>query len=163
MHGSSRLFCWAGGGMAYKKYCARCGCNRLIDITKTYCEAHARTNAERNAEYDRTQRDRKAKTFYNSIEWQTARAAALARDTGIDVYIYMTEHRVVPATMVHHIVELREDYSKRSTLSNLISISEATHEGAIRQAYSSPDTKRTMQQALRRAVKDYQKIVVGGG
>lgn len=149
--------------MAYKKYCARCGCNKLIDATKTYCEAHARTNAERNAEYDKTQRDRKAKAFYNSTEWQTARAAALARDTGIDVYIYMTEHRVVPATMVHHIVELREDYSKRSTLSNLISISEATHEGAIRQAYSNPDTKRTMQQALRKAVKDYQKIVVGGG
>lgn len=147
--------------MAYKKYCARCGCNRLIDITKTYCETHARTNAERNAEYDRTQRDRKAKAFYNSIEWQTVRAAALARDTGIDVYIYMTEHRVVPATMVHHIVELREDYSKRSTLSNLISVSEATHEGAIRQAYSRPETKREMQRKLRKAVKNYQKVVGG--
>lgn len=149
--------------MAYKKYCARCGCNRLIDITGTYCGVHAGTNAERNAEYDRTRRDRKAKAFYNSAEWRTARAAALARDTGIDVYIYMTEHRVVPATMVHHIVELREDYGKRSTLSNLISISEATHEGVVRKAYGSPDTRRVMQKALREAVKGYQRTVVGGG
>lgn len=149
--------------MALKKYCARCGCNRLIDITQRYCKVHTRTNAERNAEYDKTRRDRKAKAFYNSNEWQIARAAALARDTGIDVYIYMTERRVVSATMVHHIVELREDYTKRSTLSNLISVSEATHEGVIRQAYSNPDTKRAMQRELRKAVKDYQRIVVGGG
>ena len=160
---AAAFFCWAGGKMALKKYCARCGCNRLVDITETYCKAHARTNAERNAEYDRAQRDRKAKAFYNSAEWQTARAVALARDTGIDVYIYMTEHRVVPAVVVHHIVELREDYSKRSTLSNLISISEATHEGVIRQAYSRQDTKREMQEALRQAVRDYQKVVAGGG
>lgn len=148
--------------MAYKKYCARCGCDRLIDATKTFCEVHTKTNAERNAEYDRTQRDRKAKAFYNSTEWKTARAAVLTRDAGIDIYIYMTEHRVVPATMVHHIVELREDYSKRSTPSNLISISETTHEGVIRKAYSKPDTKRKMQQELREIVKNFKKVVGGG-
>ncbi len=124
--------------------------------------AHARTRAERNAAYDRTHRDRKAKAFYNSAEWKAARQAALARDTGIDVYLFMTERRVVPATMVHHIVELREDYGKRSKLSNLISVSEATHEGVIRQAYGKPDKKAEMQQALREAVKGYQKIVAGG-
>lgn len=148
--------------MAYKKYCARCGCSRLVDITETYCEVHARTRAERNAEYDRKQRDKKAKAFYLSVEWKMARAAAMARDTGIDVYLYMTEGRIVPATMVHHIVELREDYAKRSALSNLISVSRETHEGAIRKAYGKPEKKKEMQQALRKAVEDYQKILVGG-
>lgn len=148
--------------MAYKKYCARCGCRTLIDMTETYCKAHAKTNAERNAEYDRKQRDRKAKAFYLSTEWKMARAAAMARDTGIDVYAYMTEGRIVPATMVHHIVELREDYSKRSALDNLISVSRETHEGAIRKAYGKPEKKREMQQALRKAVENYQKILAGG-
>lgn len=148
--------------MAYKKYCARCGCSRLIDITETYCEAHARTNAERNAEYDRTQRDRKAKAFYMSAEWQMARAAALARDAGIDVYLYVTEGRVVPAKIVHHIVELREDYTQRSSLSNLISVSKETHEGVIRKAYSNPRKKKEMQQELRKAVEVFQKIMAGG-
>lgn len=149
--------------MALRKYCARCGCNRLIALRETYCKLHAATNAERNAEYDRTQRDRKAKAFYNSKEWQMARAAALARDTGIDVYLYMTEGRVVRATMVHHIVELREDYGKRSSLDNLISVSEETHEGAIKKAYANPAEKREMQRKLRQAVKDYRELVVGGG
>ncbi len=155
------VFYWQVRKIAYKKYCARCGCSKLIDITKTYCKEHERTNAERNAEYDRKQRDKKAKAFYNSTEWQTARAAALARDTGIDVYLYMTEGAAVPATTVHHIVELREDYSKRSALDNLISVSEATHEGVIRQAYGRPETKREMQRKLRKAVKNYQKVAGG--
>lgn len=148
--------------MKYKKYCARCGCSRMIDVTETYCKVHAGISAERHAEYDRSRRDRKAKAFYNSAEWQMARAAALARDTGIDVYIYLTEHRIVPANMVHHIVELREDYSRRSELSNLISVSRETHEGVIREAYKKPGTKRKMQQELRKAVENYQKVVAGG-
>lgn len=148
--------------MAYKKYCVHVGCNKLIDITKVYCPAHSRTNAERNAEYDKTQRDKKAKAYYNSAEWKAARARTLARDTGIDIYLYVTEGRVVPATMVHHIVELREDYTKRSSPSNLISVSEATHEGAIKQAYASVEAKRDMQRTLRRCIAKYQELVGGG-
>lgn len=149
--------------MALKKYCAHVGCNRLIDISKVYCPIHSRTNAERNAEYDRTQRDRRAKTFYNSKEWSIARATALARDTGIDIYLYITEGRVVPATMVHHIKELREDYTKRCDLDNLISVSESTHEGVIKQAYSSNETKKDMQRLLRQCIKKYKQIVGGRG
>jgi 5-methylcytosine-specific restriction protein A len=149
--------------MSLKKYCARCGCNRLIDITETYCDRHTTTNAERHAEYDRTQRDRKAKAFYNSTEWKAARTAVLARDMGIDVYIYMTEHRAVPATLVHHIVELKEDYSKRCTLDNLISVSEATHEGVIKRAYSKTDTREALQKQLRQVVRDWQRVTAGGG
>lgn len=148
--------------MAYKKYCAHVGCNRLIDITKVYCPIHSRTNAERNAEYDKTQRDKKAKAYYNSAEWKAARARTLARDTGIDIYLYVTEGRVVPATMVHHIIELREDYTKRSSPSNLISVSEATHEGVIKQAYASAEAKKDMQRTLRRCIVKYQEIVGGG-
>lgn len=147
--------------MALKKYCSRVGCNRLIDITERYCPIHTKTNAERNAEYDRTRRDKKAKAFYNSKEWETAREAVLARDNGIDIYIYCTEGRVVPATMVHHIVELREDYSKRINLNNLISVSEETHERTIKKEYRTKETKERMQQELRRCIKKWQSIREG--
>ena len=149
--------------MALKKYCARCGCNNLIDITERYCARHTTTNAERNAEYDRTQRDKKAKAYYNSKEWALTRQKILARDTGIDIYLFMTKGKIVPATLVHHIVELREDYTKRSTPSNLISVSEATHEGVIKQAYSRPDSKKAMQRALRQVIRDYQRYAREGG
>ena len=131
--------------MVLKKYCARCGCNTLIDISQRYCSKHTKTNAERNREYDQTQRDQKAKTFYNSAEWKATRARVLARDTNIDIYLYITQGRYIPATLVHHIVELREDYTKRCDLDNLISVSEETHEKIIKQMYSKPETKKQMQ------------------
>lgn len=92
-------------------------------------------------------RNQTAKAFYNSSEWKATRARVLARDTGIDIYLYITEGRVVPADTVHHIVELMEDYSKRCDLDNLISISEATH-SMISKAYKDEIKKAQMQQTL---------------
>ena len=144
--------------MAYKKYCARAGCNCLIDIKQRYCARHITTNAERNREYDRTQRDQKAKAFYNSKAWLITRQKILTRDNHIDVYIYATERRIVKATMVHHIVELREDPTKGLELDNLISLSEETHEKIIKKAYSNEETKVKMQKELRKALETFKKL-----
>ena len=147
--------------MALKKYCNSIGCNRLIPITEIYCPIHSRSKAERNTDYDRTRRDKKAKAFYNSKAWEMARAATFARDNGIDIYIYFKEGRVVPATMVHHIVELKEDYSKRCDLDNLISLSERTHEGPIKKAYKNNASKEHMQRELRKCIEKWQSIREG--
>lgn len=115
--------------MALLKYCNRNGCNKLVPQGVRYCKEHTvnktAENRERHKEYDAHCRNQTAKAFYNSSEWKATRARVLARDTGIDIYLYITEGRVVPADTVHHIVELMEDYSRRCDLDNLISISEA--------------------------------------
>ena len=111
-------------------------------------------------EYDAHCRNQTAKAFYNSSEWKATRARVLARDTGIDIYLYITEGRVVPADTVHHIVELMEDYSKRCDLDNLISISEATH-SMISKAYKDEIKKAQMQQTLRECVSEYKKRLAG--
>ena len=144
--------------MALKKYCARSGCNNLIDMGERYCSKHKQTNAERNREYDRTQRNKEAKAFYNSTAWKKTRNAVLTRDNFIDVYLYVKENRIVPATLVHHIVELREDWSKRCTMSNLISVSEETHERTIKTAYKNEETKAKMQRELRNAMRLYKGL-----
>lgn len=144
--------------MALKKYCARCGCNNLIDMGEQYCSKHKQTKTERNREYDKTQRNKDAKVFYNSAAWKKTRNAVLARDNCIDVYLYVKEKRIVPATLVHHIVELREDWSKRCTMSNLISVSEKTHEGIIKTAYKKDETKKKMQKELRNAMRLYKGL-----
>ena len=96
--------------MALLKYCNRNGCNKLVPQGVRYCKAHTvnktAENRERHKEYDAHCRNQTAKAFYNSSEWKTTRARVLARDTGIDIYLYITEGRVVPADTVHHIVEL---------------------------------------------------------
>lgn len=152
--------------MALMKYCNRAGCNRLVPQGVKYCAAHTvgktEENRQRHKEYDAHCRNQKAKGFYNSAEWKAARARALARDAGIDVYLYVTEGRVAPADTVHHIVELMEDYSKRCDMENLISISEATH-GMVSKAYKDAAKKAAMQQELRECMREYKRRAAGAG
>lgn len=50
--------------MALKKFCAHCGCNRLIDCTERYCDVHKkRDKAESDKQYDKSQRNKEAKVF----------------------------------------------------------------------------------------------------
>lgn len=84
----------------------------------------------------------------------------MARDTGIDIYLYITEGKVVPADTVHHIIELMEDYSKRCDLDNLISISEATH-SMISKAYKDERKKAQMQHTLRECIREYKRRLEG--
>lgn len=151
--------------MALMKYCNRNGCNKLVPQGVGYCAAHTidktAQNKERHKEYDSHCRNQTAKTFYNSGEWRAARARALARDTGIDIYLYITEGVVVPADMVHHIMELKEDYSKRCDIENLISVSERTHKTVIDEAYKDEIKKAKMQQTLRECIQEYKRRVAG--
>lgn len=142
----------------------RCGITELEAINilngfhiDTYCVKYLRKAREAA---EGTPEPTKKKAFYNSSEWKATRARVLARDTGIDIYLYITEGRVVPADTVHHIVELMEDYSKRCDLDNLISISEATH-SMISKAYKDEIKKAQMQQTLRECISEYKKRLAG--
>lgn len=151
--------------MAYMKYCNRCGCNQKVPQGVAYCKKHTITQAEKNRErhkeYDTHCRDRTAKGFYNSDAWKVARAAALARDNGIDIYLYIVEGVIVPANMVHHIVELKEDYSKRCDVDNLISVSDHTHKTVIDKAYKDDISRAQMQHTLRECIARYRQQTGG--
>lgn len=150
--------------MALMKYCNRTGCNRLVPQGVKYCVAHTinktAENKQRHKDYDAHCRNQKAKEFYNSAEWKATRARVLARDNNIDIYLYIMEGRIVPADTVHHIVELREDYSKRLDIDNHISISEATH-SMISKAYKDAARKAAMQQTLKECVKEHLRRTTG--
>ena len=142
--------------MALKKFCAHCGCNRLIDCTERYCNAHKRRDkAESDKDYDKNRRNKEAKAFYNSLPWKRKRQQILVRDKGIDVYVYMTEGRIVKAEHVHHIVELDEDSSLALVDSNLISLSAATH-SAISKVYEDVRKRQQMQVRLRSFLRDFK-------
>ncbi len=155
---------WEGGVMSLMKYCSKVGCNRLVLQGVKYCELHAMSkteeNRQRHKEYDTHCRNQMAKRFYNSAEWKAARAQALARDSNIDIYLYIMEGRIEPADTVHHIVELMEDFSKRCDLNNLISVSESTH-NMISTAYKNKIKKAEMQQTLRECIQTYKRNING--
>ncbi len=152
--------------MALMKYCNRTGCNRLVPQGIRYCTVHTtdhtEENRQRHREYDAHCRNQKSKRFYNSAQWKAARAAVLARDAGIDIYLYIMERRVVPADTVHHIIEVAEDDSKRCDMDNLISISERTH-SMLSVAYKDAEKKKAMQCLLRECMNEYKKRCSGGG
>lgn len=113
--------------MPIYKRCGRCG-KRLP--TGTTCDCIK----SRHREYDRFGRDRKSKAFYISHEWERIRKTVLELDEGIDVYLYMTKGEVTAADTVHHITPLRDDWSKRCSVDNLISLNHDTH-SMIEQLY----------------------------
>ena len=113
------------------KPCKHYGCPNLT--RETYCEQHKykakQDNAERQKYYDenvRWKRDRKYAEFYKSKEWERVRRAVLARDNGL-CQECLKNKRITLADAVHHIVEVKEDWSKRFQLDNLISVCTSCH------------------------------------
>ena len=107
-------------GMIYKR-CDRCR-KRLPPGTKCTC-----TN-QRHKEYDRYARDKKADDFYHSRQWDKAREDAIAYYNGMDIYSYYILNKIEYGDTVHHIVPLKEDWSKRADKDNLIYLTESNHQ-----------------------------------
>lgn len=83
-----------------------------------------------------------------SAEWRKARAVALSLYDGLDIYAYYIQHRVVTADMVHHVVEIEDDWTRRLDLSNMLPLSNGNH-GVISALYKKDEaTKAATQRQL---------------
>lgn len=86
-----------------------------------YCSIHIR-NAQENANEQYNQiRNKDLIAFYKSKEWKKARLVALARDNHLCVHCLRNGLHTL-AKHVDHIVEIRDDFALRLTLSNLQSL-----------------------------------------
>lgn len=106
------------------KPCGEIGCNNLT--RKTYCKNHEKNAQETTRKYNQYKRDPKVNSFYRSTKWQKARAVALARDNGL-CQRCLKQSRVRQAQMVHHIVEVKDDWELRYNLDNLESLCHECH------------------------------------
>lgn len=113
----------------------------------------------KNADYDKYRRDRQSRDFYNSSGWHHVRDMALQTDQGIDVYMYMTEHKIIPADTGHHIIPIKDDRSRKLDVSNIMSVSGASH-SIIEQGYR--DDKQAMIVKLQMMLRDYRAIASKG-
>ncbi|MGV3285797.1 HNH endonuclease signature motif containing protein [Bacillus wiedmannii] len=109
--------------MSYKpkKSCAYPMCINLT--TEQYCEKHKQ---EATKTYDKYQRDNQTTAFYKSVGWRITRAKALVRDCYL-CQRCLKDKKLTPADMVHHIVEVKEDWSKRLDINNLESLCNSCH------------------------------------
>ena len=127
-------------------------------LVGTTCTCQLQLKAQRHDSYDRYHRDKKSKGFYNSAEWRRVKEMVLNRDS-MDVYIYMTEGRVLAADTVHHITPLKDDWNRRLDMSNLMSLNASTH-SMIETEYKKD--KQQMIKKLSEMLQKFRELTVQG-
>ena len=103
--------------------CNKAGCTSLT--RERYCTKH---QEEYYTRYNRERTDTQYTAFYKTPEWEAVRALALARD-GYHCVMCRRKGILTIATMVHHIIPVKKDWSKRLDLDNLVSLCESCHNG----------------------------------
>lgn len=115
--------------------CRTINCGNLT--RETYCEIHKRTDLEnlqqKRKEYNREIRSPKLNQFYSSSEWQRARAVAIERDNHL-CQRCLKAGTLKRAELVHHKVEVKDDWSQRLALDNLESLCHKCHNKHHKQA-----------------------------
>jgi 5-methylcytosine-specific restriction protein A len=90
----------------------------------------------------RFKRDLKYTEFYRSKEWDKVRKARLALDTGL-CQKCKKEGKITIADMVHHKVEIKDDWDKRLDIDNLISLCNKCHNSIHKKSLKYNNCKYT--------------------
>jgi len=131
------------------KICTQQGCNTLVPQGKSRCPKHEVKDSTTQRFYDQQRKFDKYTLFYKSPEWMRTRKFVLNRDSSL-CQDCLSRGRYSPASTVHHIVELKEDWTLRLDLMNLISVCHSCH-NTIHGRYSKSKDKEVSR--LRSIVK----------
>ena len=109
--------------------CNKMGCNNLT--RNRFCEKHQYIEAEEkkaiNRKYNRNRTDDKEQAFYKSTGWKIVRKKALARDNYLCQDCLKMGY-TVPAQTVHHIIPIKEQWTLRLIVENMVSLCESCHQ-----------------------------------
>lgn len=113
------------------KQCSYHGCTKILKDGLRFCEYHQKKyDIEARArfkQYSLMKRDDIENGFYNSNEWVNIRDNVMAMYFNIDILEYYSTGLIVPATHLHHIVEVKEEWNRRLDIDNLIPLTYANH------------------------------------
>lgn len=112
------------------KLCNKMGCTNIVKQPDKYCDTHIHIEIidkqNRNRYYDSKVRDDKTNKFYHSSAWAKTRYARLVRDNKL-CQDCLSSRRITIADTVHHIIEVKQNWSKRFDIDNLISLCNSCH------------------------------------
>lgn len=113
-----------------KKICLAPSCNNLVGMKEKYCSscqpAMKEVKREKNKKYDQYIREDDIVKFYHSREWKKVREAVLIRDNYLCQHC-LKDNIIKSAEIVHHIVEIKDDWSKRLLINNCESVCKSCH------------------------------------
>lgn len=111
-----------------KKKCNKNNCNELIDYRNKFCEKHKELINQSNKDYERyrNERDKTYIQFYQGRVWKSTRKSVMLE------YDYLCQECLrqgyyQQANVVDHIIELKDDWSKRLDKDNLIPLCHSCH------------------------------------
>ena len=123
-----------------KKVCSRCG--KKIAITET-CSC----TKERHKVYDREYRNKDNAEFYHSKAWKQLTKLCKLKANGLDLYELEVNGKIVKGSLSHHIDELEEARDRALDITNLIWVSEKTH-NYIHSVYNRSEEDKNKLKAL---------------
>ncbi|CEP50284.1 HNH endonuclease domain protein [[Clostridium] sordellii] len=142
----------------FKKFC-RCG--KIIPQGLPRCDdcqakfdkrINVTDNKKAYKKYKANRKDFKEQKFYGSKEWKLVKDSVKLRDKGLCMLcdskgddMYVDE--------VHHIVELKEDWSRRFDMNNLICLCKRCHFYVHMKYRKDSKSKKEMQDKLRSLIK----------
>ena len=95
--------------------------------------------------------------LYHSALWKRLCSEAKELYSNMDVYSWYKYGRIEAGLIVHHIIPIKDDYSRRLDLTNLIYLTDANHK-AIHALYEESEQKKAeVQQELFRMIGCWQK------
>lgn len=128
-----------------------CVCGKIVEKADKYCEKCKSKQLEkisaRNKHYDRHYRDARSKAFYNSLAWKRLTSIVKVRTDGLCAMCYHDEI-MTKGAIVHHIVPIRDDWSKRLDPANCVMLCQKCHNKVHGEYDRNKNSKETMQKAL---------------
>lgn len=137
--------------MLYKR-CGSCGKKIPYD---SQCSCVSKRRREYNKQ--RYNYNAKSERFYHSSKWKLVRSRAIIKYYSMDIYEYFTTGRVVEGKIMHHIVEVKDDFNKADDINNLIYLTDSNHK-KIHALYEKGEVeKKKIQEELTRYIKLWEK------
>lgn len=136
--------------MAILKMCPRC--RNMIDRNAKLCAKCTEKERERKKSYDKT-RDKDIVSFYNSKTWKIIRDLVKSRDNNLCL-LCLEKDRISVCNVIHHVVEVREEWDKRLDKDNCISLCHDCH-NKVHAAYKDKAIKKIIQEKLFNIIKNW--------
>lgn len=103
------------------KICSYCG-KRIPIVSSCTCMVKLKNKAQKHYKYNDD-----VKKFYSTKGWDNTREQCISECYGIDFYSFFVLNQIEYGEVVHHIIPIVDDYSKRLNIDNLIYLTERNH------------------------------------